>query len=59
MATKAARLDISLIASRTSPTDLAIKICREQGIALIGYLRGEAMTVYACPEKLVGAKIND
>ncbi len=52
MAAKAARLGISLIASRTSPTDMAVKICREAGIALIGYARGEKFTVYNGAERL-------
>jgi len=52
MAAKAAALDIPLIASRTSPTDMAIRICQEAGIALIGYLRGARFNVYAHPELL-------
>jgi FdhD protein len=52
MAAKAALLGISLIASRTSPTDMAVKICRSAGIALVGYLRGGRFTLYAHPERL-------
>jgi FdhD protein len=53
MAHKAARLDISLIASRTSPTDMAIRICNEAGITLLGYVRGGCkFTVYSHPEGL-------
>jgi FdhD protein len=52
LAAKAARLGISLIASRTSPTDMAVKICREAGIALIGYVRGGKFTVYHGAERL-------
>lgn len=52
MAAKAASLGILLIASRTSPTDMAIRICQERGITLIGYLRGGKFTVYAHPERL-------
>lgn len=52
MAAKAASLGIRLIASRTSPTDMAITICQEAGIALIGYLRGAKFTVYAHAEQL-------
>jgi FdhD protein len=52
MAVKAARLGVSLIASRTSPTDMAVKICREAGITLIGYVRGEKFTVYNGAERL-------
>jgi len=52
MAAKAAAQGIPLIASRTSPTDLAIKICQDAGIILIGYLRGARFNVYAHPELL-------
>lgn len=52
MAAKAASLGIRLIASRTSPTDMAIRICQEAGITLIGYLRGGKFTVYTHPEQL-------
>lgn len=52
MAAKAAHLGIALIASRTSPTDMAVKICRSAGITLVGYLRGGRFTVYAHPERL-------
>ena len=53
MAAKAAALGIPLIASRTSPTDMAIRICQEAGITLIGYLRGGRFKVYAHPELLL------
>jgi FdhD protein len=52
MAAKASLLGISLIASRTSPTDMAVKMCQEAGITLIGYLRGRRFTVYSHPERL-------
>jgi hypothetical protein len=31
---------VSLIASRTSPNNMAVKMCEESGIVLIGYVRG-------------------
>jgi FdhD protein len=52
MVTKAAMLGVSLIASRTSPTDLAVRLADEAGITLIGYLRGSGFNVYAHPESL-------
>jgi len=52
MAAKAASLGIRLIASRTSPTDMAIRICQKGGITLVGYLRGTRFNVYAHPEAL-------
>lgn len=52
MASKAARLGISLIASRTSPTDLAIKMCGDAGITLVGYVRGGKFNIYAHPDRV-------
>lgn len=53
LAAKAAMLGISVIASRTSPTDMAVKMCEEAGILLIGYVRGTRFTIYTCPERVV------
>lgn len=53
MAAKAALLGISLIASRTSPTDMAVRICDAAGITLIGYLRGGKFTVYCHSERIM------
>lgn len=53
MSAKAALLGISLLASRTSPTDLAIKLCKESGITLVGYLRAGRFQVYSHQQKLL------
>ncbi|MEI7817936.1 MAG: formate dehydrogenase accessory sulfurtransferase FdhD, partial [Desulfuromonadales bacterium] len=50
MVAKASLMGISVIASRTSPTDMAIKLCQKAGICLIGYVRGGSFTVYCHPE---------
>jgi FdhD protein len=55
MVTKAAMLGISLIASRTSPTDLAVQLAEKAGITLIGYLRSSGFNVYTFPESLLTA----
>ena len=52
LAAKAAMLGISMIASRTSPTDMAVKMCEEEGMVLIGYARGGRFTIYTCPERV-------
>jgi FdhD protein len=59
MAAKAALLGISLLASRTSPTDMAVKLCEESGVTLIGYLRAGQFQVYAHQQRLLipGEKI--
>lgn len=52
MVAKAALLNISIIASRTSPTDMATRISNELGITLIGYVRGRKFNVYANPSRI-------
>ena len=46
MAAKAVLLGVPLIASRTSPTDMARDICAAAGIALVGYVRGKTFILY-------------
>jgi FdhD protein len=55
MAAKAASLGIALIASRTSPTDLAVRMCEESGITLVGYARAGRFTLYAHPWRIAFA----
>ena len=52
MAAKAASLGVALIASRTSPTDMAVRICQEAGIGLLGYVRSTTFRIAACPERV-------
>jgi FdhD protein len=52
MVAKAALLGVRLIASRTSPTDMAIRLCEQSGICLVGYVRGNRFTVYCHPEQI-------
>lgn len=50
MAAKSALLGIRLLASRTSPTDMAAAMCDQAGITLVGYVRGSTFRVYSHPE---------
>ena len=52
MVAKSAHLGIAVIASRTSPTDMAVRLAEEQGITVVGYLRGGKFLVYCHPERL-------
>jgi FdhD protein len=52
MINKAARMGCPIVASRTSPTSLSVRLAREWNITLIGYLRRDSMNVYAHPERL-------
>jgi FdhD protein len=52
MVAKASLLGVRLIASRTSPTDMAITLCEQSDICLVGYVRGGRFTVYCHPERI-------
>ena len=46
---KASLLGIEVVASRTSPTDMAVKMADQAGITLIGYVKKERFKVYTHP----------
>jgi FdhD protein len=52
MVAKAALLGVRLIASRTSPTDMAIRLCEQSDICLVGYVKVGKFTVYCHPERI-------
>jgi FdhD protein len=52
MTRKAAKMQVPLIASLTSPTQLAVTLARDLDITLAGYVRGTHFTVYTRPDRL-------
>ncbi len=54
MIIKAARAGVPIVASRSAPTALAVKLAKDFGITLVGFVRGTRMNVYAHPERVVG-----
>ena len=55
MLLKAAIMGVPIVASRTSPTQLAVTLGERLGITVIGYLRSASMNVYTHPGRVVGA----
>jgi len=53
MLSKAARMRTPIIVSRSSPTDRSISIAQKLGITLIGYVRGNRLSVYSHEERLL------
>jgi FdhD protein len=53
MINKARRMEVPIIASRTSPTSLSLKLAQSWNITLIGYLRRNSMNIYANPERVL------
>ncbi|KPL82796.1 hypothetical protein SE15_12135 [Thermanaerothrix daxensis] len=54
MLQKAARLGAQVLASRTSPTALSIRLAEQYGITLIGYARRSQFNIYTHPERIIG-----
>jgi len=47
MLLKASRMAVPLVASRTSPTEMAVALAEQLGITVVGYLRPDSLNVYA------------
>jgi FdhD protein len=47
MLLKAARMGVPVVASRTSPTEMAVGLAEQLGITVIGYLRPDGCNLYA------------
>lgn len=52
MVAKCALLGVALVASRTSPTDMAVRMADDAGITMIGYVRAGKFELYTHPERL-------
>lgn len=50
---KCAKWQIPIVASRTSPTSLAIDIAEKGGVTVAGFVRGNRFNVYSCPERIL------
>ena len=53
MASKAAKAQIPIIIAKSSPTNLAIELCKKLNITLTGFVRGKRMKIYANPERII------
>jgi FdhD protein len=49
---KVRRMNIPLVASRSSPTSLSVRWAERWNITVVGYLRPDRMHVYTHPERL-------
>jgi FdhD protein len=52
MLIKAVRMDVPVLISHSSPTDLAVQLARALQVTLIGYARGNRFDVYAGEERV-------
>jgi FdhD protein len=50
---KAARSGLPVVVSRTSPTDLSVRLAGKLGITLIGFVRGGNVSIYSSMQRIV------
>jgi FdhD protein len=54
MLLKAARMGVPLVASRTSPTEMAVALAEQLGVTVCGYVRPDGLNLYAGHSLVVG-----
>jgi len=52
LAQKAAMAGIPVLAAVSAPSSLAVDVAKEQGMTLVGFLRGETMNIYAGSQRV-------
>ncbi|WP_216831291.1 formate dehydrogenase accessory sulfurtransferase FdhD [Alkalihalobacterium elongatum] len=51
--TKAAKIGVGIILSKSAPTDLAIKLAQDLNITAVGFIRGNSFNVYSHHHRIV------
>ena len=57
MLLKATRMGVPLVASRTSPTEMAVGLAEQLNITVCGYVRGESLNLYAGSARLLDEEV--
>ncbi|HXW68593.1 MAG TPA: formate dehydrogenase accessory sulfurtransferase FdhD [Dissulfurispiraceae bacterium] len=52
---KCARWGVPVVASRTSPTSLAVEIAEKSGVTVVGFIRADRLNVYTNPQRITQA----
>ncbi|WP_209125259.1 formate dehydrogenase accessory sulfurtransferase FdhD [Alkalihalobacillus sp. BA299] len=51
--TKATKIGVGIVLSKSAPTDLAIKLAQDLNITAVGFIRGSSFNVYSHPHRIV------
>ena len=57
MLLKAARMGVPVVASRTSPTEMAVALAEQLGVTVCGYVRPDGLNVYAGDAVILDAAV--
>jgi FdhD protein len=58
MLLKAARMGVPVVASRTSPTEMAVALAEQLGVTVCGYVRPDGLNVYAGDAVVLDAPVS-
>jgi FdhD protein len=56
---KVAKMEVPVLVSRSAPTALALRLAEELGVTVVGYARGNRLSVYTHPRRIRAAKIDE
>nr|WP_173918739.1 formate dehydrogenase accessory sulfurtransferase FdhD [Halobacillus sp. Marseille-Q1614] len=51
--TKAAKIGVGIVLSKSAPTELAIELAEDLNITAVGFIRGKSFNVYTHPERII------
>ncbi|MFC0562272.1 formate dehydrogenase accessory sulfurtransferase FdhD [Halalkalibacter alkalisediminis] len=51
--TKAAKIGVGIVLSKSAPTDLAINLAEDLNITAVGFIRGGSFNIYSHPERII------
>lgn len=54
IAAKVASAGIPVVATKAPPTSLGVAVAGQAGVTVVGFVRNLRLTVYTCPERIVG-----
>jgi FdhD protein len=55
MVRKCAVANIPVIVSRGATTSLAVETAKQAGLTVVGFVRGDTLVIYSCPERIAGS----